>query len=337
MKDARSLLTAGLLLILACRAEAQVGVPAAPAADAAAAGVAPATTSAAAPRTLWNFLGITPENCAKCQARFCSSNLATLSRSMLSPARMMTGGGLLPPCCPPFLSASQIASGLAAGTLSPAEAAAAKIKADEASSKARRLAVRYLGTVDCHFYPEAEAGIISALRSDRIECVRMEAALALLNGCCCTKKTIEALNLVITGADTDGNPAETSDRVKCLANLALARCMSVPVGIEMGPAIVPSEPPELPYPSIVTPAGLRSRPVTPVAEDPSFVQAHRLYAERLSAPKTPKTSTTSRSLFDVYQQARAPLEASTPEAVRRAPASASAAPPPLRPIGVLPQ
>src|SRR5256885_11485017 len=40
------------------------------------------------------------------------------------------------------------------GSLSPAETTAAKIKADEAGANARRAAVRYLGTVDCHYYPE---------------------------------------------------------------------------------------------------------------------------------------------------------------------------------------
>ena len=35
--------------------------------------------------------------------------------------------------------------------------------------------------------------------------------------------------LVVSGSDKDGNPAETSERVKCLAYQALARCMSHPL------------------------------------------------------------------------------------------------------------
>ena len=71
--------------------------------------------------------------------------------------------------------------------------AAAKIKQEEMAAHARCDAVKYLATVDCHWYPEAEAALICALRTDRSECVRYEAAVALNNGCCCTKKTVEAL------------------------------------------------------------------------------------------------------------------------------------------------
>src|SRR2546425_250805 len=78
--------------------------------------------------------------------------------------------------------------------VSPAEAAAAKIRADEAGAKARRTAVKYLATVDCHYYPEAEAALIAALRADRNECVRLEAALALGGGCCCTRNAAQALH-----------------------------------------------------------------------------------------------------------------------------------------------
>ena len=38
---------------------------------------------------------------------------------------------------------------------------------------------------------------------------------AVLNsGCCCNKETIEALNICVAGEDKDGNPPETSARVK---------------------------------------------------------------------------------------------------------------------------
>ena len=71
----------------------------------------------------------------------------------------------------------------------------------------RRAAVRCLAYIDCHWYPEAEAALIDALRTDRSECVRLEAAVALGSGCCCTRKTVEALTLVVNGGNTDANPA----------------------------------------------------------------------------------------------------------------------------------
>jgi len=110
--------------------------------------------------------------------------------------------------------------------LSPAEEAAQKIKADEAQAKARRAAIKYLGTVDCHYFPEAEKALIGGLLNDRNECVRLEAALALGHGCCCTKKTIEALQVTVSGSNKLGNPGETSERVKAAAFAALQRCLA---------------------------------------------------------------------------------------------------------------
>ena len=112
------------------------------------------------------------------------------------------------------------------GSVSLAEAAAAKIRADEAGAKARRAAVHYLGTVDCHYYPEAEAALIAAVRADRNEGVRLEAVLALGNGCCRTKRTMDALNLVVSGSEQDGNPAETSERIRQAASGALQHYMT---------------------------------------------------------------------------------------------------------------
>src|SRR5207237_2362732 len=123
--------------------------------------------------------------------------------------------------CPP---AARDPADLAKPSDSPA-GAAAKIKADEAAAKARREAVRYLGTVDCHYWPEAQDALINALRADRNECVRLEAAWVLGRGCCCTKKTIVALSITVAGSDRDGNPYEDSDRVKAAAAAALAHCL----------------------------------------------------------------------------------------------------------------
>jgi hypothetical protein len=109
------------------------------------------------------------------------------------------------------------------GEASFVEMAATKIKVDEAGAPARRAAIQYLATVKCHYFPEAEAALIAALRCDRNEVVRYEAAQALAKGCCCTSKTVEALQLVVTGSERDGNPAETSERVRAAALVALER------------------------------------------------------------------------------------------------------------------
>ena len=110
---------------------------------------------------------------AACKERFCRSPLGNLVNNMLKPVGAFSGG-MVGSCCPPALPSDL------AKPPDSAEGAAARIKADEAEAKARRAAVRYLGTVDCHYWPEAQAALIIALRADRNECVRLEAALALV-------------------------------------------------------------------------------------------------------------------------------------------------------------
>jgi hypothetical protein len=113
------------------------------------------------------------------------------------------------------------------------EGAAARIKKDEADAKARRDAVRFLGTVDCNYWPEATEALVLSLRKDPNECVRFEAALSLGNGCCCNEKTIYALQLSITMCDKDGAPPERSDRVRAAAADALARCPMLQKELEL--------------------------------------------------------------------------------------------------------
>ncbi len=117
-----------------------------------------------------------------------------------------------------------IARMISDGNYSPAEIAAVKIKLDESQAKNRLAAVQYLSTIDCHFYPEAENGLIAALRSDRIESVRFEAAQAMGACRCMTPRMIEAVRIAAMGMDSDGNPGETSDRVRKAASEALKRC-----------------------------------------------------------------------------------------------------------------
>lgn len=162
----------------------------------------------------------------------------------LKPVSAMTGG-LIPPCCPNVLNQDALNKAAKEGpeaAKGDAQAAAAKIAQDEAQAKERRAAVRYLGTIDCHYWRDvAEPALINALRGDRNECVRWEAAMALGNGCCCTKKTIEALTISVYGVDVDGEavagkgfdhpfkdgyPVETSERVKASALAALQHCLS---------------------------------------------------------------------------------------------------------------
>jgi hypothetical protein len=136
-------------------------------------------------------------------------------KNALKPICALLGTGIAGP--PGALPPNAAAAGGAGST-------AAAIAADQAGAKARCAAVRYLGTVDCHYYPEAETGLICALRTDRSECVRLEAGLALSHGCCCTKATIEALRICVSGSERDGNPGETSPRVRIAAYNALQGC-----------------------------------------------------------------------------------------------------------------
>lgn len=191
------------------QAPAIPGVPAAP-------GV-PGAAAATPVGGLHQFLGLTPEIKEAKKRYICSKPIGMMMSQMLAPMRAFTGG-LFGNCCPgPSLL----------DTLKPgAEGAANKIKKDEAEAKARRAAMRYLGTVDCHFWPEAEKELIGGLRADRNECVRWEAAMALGGGCCCTKRTIEALLISATGSDKDGNPSETCDRVRAAAFASLQHCLS---------------------------------------------------------------------------------------------------------------
>src|SRR5262249_23228318 len=145
------------------------------AAPAVAPAVAAPAAAGAAPRNLWTFLCPTPEQKANCRACICNTGLGQLFSNSLKPAAAFTGG-ILGPLCP------GLNDPLKADLLKPAdsaEGAASQIKADEANAKARRAAVRYLGTVDCNWWPEAQDALVNALRADRNECVRLEAAWAL--------------------------------------------------------------------------------------------------------------------------------------------------------------
>jgi hypothetical protein len=180
-----------------------------------------------------------------------------------------------------------------------AQAAAAAIQADVAGAGARIAAIEYLATVDCHYWPEAEAALIGRLRGDRVECVRFAAARALGSGCCCTKKTIEALVLVVGGEDKDGFPAETSERVRAAAIAALQNCLTRIDGRESAPEKpVPPEPatplpPEPPGSGSTSPFGPR------VSQRPD--DALRFYRTTVAARSLGQIKTDARTALTLAQ------------------------------------
>jgi hypothetical protein len=201
---------------------------------------APAAPDLAGPSTgvdpggLAKFLGISKDQKEAMKRRCCKNPLMQLINNSMAPTRALTGGAL-GNCCPtePSLQDMQKPG---------VEGVCAKIKKDAAGVKARRAAVRCVGAADCHYWPEAEGALIGALRSDRSECVRWDAAVALGDGCCCTKRTMEALLISATGSDRDGNPGETCERVKAAAYTSLQHCLAcfsqeVPGDIKKGPEV----------------------------------------------------------------------------------------------------
>lgn len=193
---------------------AQVPGSAPPATVAAATQAAPAAAGAADV----GFFGKCFQACEDCKRKLCAMPLGNMLNSMTQPMSAMSGG-IIPNFCPTTPTAEDLAK-------PGVEGASAQAKKDAAEAKARRASVRYLGTLDCRYYPEAEGALIAALRTDGVECVRFEAALVLGKGCCCSKKVIEALTHAVSCSEKDGNPAERSDRVRFAACLALERCLA---------------------------------------------------------------------------------------------------------------
>ena len=257
----------------------------------AAASAAATPAMAAAQPTLGGFLGLSKGNLAACKAKLCASPYGSLANNALGPYSTLSGG-LIPLCCPTVPSDAAIAALAAQGGPNGAEAVAAKVKKDEADAKARRAAIRYLATVDCHYWPEAEVAIISGLRDDRNECVRYEAALALLNGCCCNARTIEALNIVVAGSEKDGKPAETSERVRCVALAALQGCL-----LRYNPP-EPEGPPEKPVPP--EPA---EDTMTAVPLDPAFRRVSYYYKALAARPNAQVVSDARRTVARMASRA----------------------------------
>jgi hypothetical protein len=182
------------------------------------------TASGSSIPNLWGFLMPSQQQlmavkaaCAKCKEKICKCCVGQLLGSMTMPLSMMSG--CIKPCCPPVSQEDLKA---------PADSAAgacARITKDQMEMEERRKAVRCLARVDCNWYPEAELALINSLRTDKAECVRLEAAKVLSIGCCGTKKVIDALTITVNASSKDGNPPENSPRVREMALVALQHAL----------------------------------------------------------------------------------------------------------------
>ena len=238
MKAAKLLISAAASAALAGSADAQFlrgGAPALPGAGAATLsgaspvlngvvpppplglGVGPGAQTPGGMNTIWARLGVSQEQREFCRRKICRTPAGQLLGRLMAPVSAFSGG-IIPPFCPIVPSIAELLDPGPVG-------AASKAKLDRAGAEERMKAVKYLGTLDCHYWPEAEEALIGALRGDRNECVRYEAATALAKGCCCTCKVIVALSHVVSCSDADGFPYEKSARVRAVAAHALDRCM----------------------------------------------------------------------------------------------------------------
>ncbi len=158
--------------------------------------------------------------------------------------------------------------------------------------------------------------LIAALRADRNESVRVEAAFSLGNGGGRTGKTLEALRIVLGGSEQDGNPAESSEHVKAAALTALNHCQT------RSKSSIALEMPQVPPPTMIAgpPAPLTlqltsAAPPFPIAAPVSLATpAERAFAETVSTPKNfqdipelPRNVTYSPPV--VFQRGLAPIGA----------------------------
>jgi hypothetical protein len=255
--------------------------------------VSQATTPPAAPSAnLWSFLLPTAAQKEACKTKFCKSPFGQLLNGATRPASLFTGGLIGPLCPDPLTTANP--EDMNKPPNSP-QGAAAKIKMNEAQAKARIAALEYLGTVDCRYYPEAEAALINGLRADTNECVRATAARVLARGCCCTPKILKALTLTVNGSNKDGNPAERSELVLAYAYVALERCLKCCIDVEPEP--MPEKPLE--------------RPENPPSPEKALSLAVEQFSSNL-APLVPigseeNTTNSATSRTKLYAEARAAL------------------------------
>jgi hypothetical protein len=290
-RSALALVVSGAVL---SSARAQIPVP-----PPGAALVAPAPAPVAPTNNLWSFFCPTPAQKLAWKECFCSGPFGQIANAAGKPVMMMSGG-LFGNCCPTNIPT-------AAALAMPADSAvgaAALVMQDEAGAKARRLAIRYLGTVDCRYWPEAEAALINGLRADKNECVRWEAAMALQRGCCCSPKIIEALSISVSGSDRDGQPAECSERVREAAAGALQMCLSgYPETEPVFAPVAPTPPPPVLVPEEVKPA-------TPKELPPGGQAELKDYYKRLTAQQQARIINDARRALELHY--RRPYHQATP-------------------------
>lgn len=247
----------------------------------------------APPANLWSFLLPTPAQKEACKAKLCNSPFVQLLNGATKPLSFATGGLIGPLCPDPLTTANP--EDLKMSADSP-QGAAARIKMDEAQAKKRVAALEYLGTVDCRYFPEAEAALVNGLRADTNECVRATAARVLVRGCCCTPKIVKALTATVSGSTKDGHPAERSELVLAYAYVALERCLNSCVEAEPEP--IPEKP--------------LQRPENPPSPEKALTLALAQFADDqppallpVGAEVNSKTPAAARS--QVYAEARAAL------------------------------
>jgi hypothetical protein len=208
-------------------------------------GIAPQPAFPEGP-TIWSRLGISQAQREFCRRNLCRTPFGQLMGRIRSPLSRLSGG-LIPPFCPVTPSLAELMDPGVIG-------AAAKVKQDRAGAAQRIEAIRLLAEVDCNYWPEAEEALIGALRTDRNECVRYEAALALSRGCCCTPKVVVALSHAVCCSEKDGGFMEKSARVRTAAAIALERCLAMECWMPELPAAMPGVVP-IPVPLDKEPEG----------------------------------------------------------------------------------
>ncbi len=293
----------------------------------------PAETPAAAAGA-GGFMAMCGEKLTECKDKICAMPMVQAMLNGLRPMTGMAGLGDLS-CCPPLIGTpgatptkEQLEAGGAVGT-------AAAIMKSEAEAKARRAAVRYLGTVDCRHWPEAETQLIKSLRTDPNECVRWEAALALSRGCCCNKNTIAALTDVLSEEPKDKHPVERSERVRAAAAGALGLCLATFT------ETVPEKPekPETPTPPVASAPGMVH---LTALEAPREQQAMRHVVDQARRTMSEYNHSTAgavtlpsgkRNLFDIavtsIRRQRGSKETAAPQSSAPAPAAPRLVPVPV--------
>lgn len=300
-------LGAGLALLVALSPRLAAQVPG---------GVTPPPQAAQA-MTLWSFLGISCDQIEAMKAKCCKKPLGQLISQMKRPINVATGG-VLCGCCEAIVPSA--ADQAQPGVLG----LCAKVKADAAGVKARRAAVRCLSEVDCRRMPDVAEALVATMRTDLSECVRYDAAVALGEGCCCTKKVIESLAIVATGSGKDNLPPEKCERVRFAALASLQHCLCCYK--EEAPAPEPKkEAPEPPGKTAPENPGadnkdavkqmayyqkLEARPAAEIVQE-----AHRVLRER-TQPSPTVMPTGSRSLFGIVSHSINPHIGVLPQPVK---------------------